>query len=76
MTEKKSKYLRELAESFVNVDWRVQDHLHARAAEIAGDMPNGDIPFVYGMLHEGAVLFKYAELVSAYEKVKEEADNA
>lgn len=78
MTEKKQHYMRELAESFVNLDWRVQDHLHETAARLAeeSDYDGNDIPFIYGVLHEGAVLYKYAQLVSDYEAAKEEADNA
>jgi|HubBroStandDraft_1064217.scaffolds.fasta_scaffold1159654_2 hypothetical protein len=65
-------YMREIAESFVNVDWDLETRLRDRTEEIGSDMPDTPLAVIYGVLREGAVLYKYNELVRTHEEAKRE----
>ena len=74
MNEKRN-YLHDIAESFVNLDWDLETRLRDRTEEIGADMPDTPLAVIYGILREGAVVFKFNELVRSYEDAKREADN-
>lgn len=74
MNEKKH-YLRELAESFVNLDWDLETRLRDRTEELANDMQHTPLGVIYGILREGAVIYKHNELIRSHEEAKQEADN-
>ena len=74
MTEKKH-YLYELAESFVNLDWDLETRLRDKTEEMAADMQHTPLGVIYAILREGAVLYKYNELIRTHEEAKREADN-
>jgi hypothetical protein len=74
LTEKKH-YLRDLAESFVNVDQELETRLRYSADCLGVDMPDTPLAVIYGILREGAVVYKFNELMRSYEEAKREADN-
>ena len=73
MTEKKH-YLYELAESFVNLDWDLETRLRDKTEEMAADMQHTPLGVIYGILREGAVLYKFNELIRTHEEAVLEAN--
>lgn len=69
------QYLRDLAEAFINVDHQLDAYLKGTADILGSENPDIPVAVIYGMLREGAVVFKYHELFRAYEAAKEEANN-
>ena len=72
MTGKKH-YLRDLAESFVNVDKDLETRLRYSADCLGADMPDTPLAVIYGILREGAVVYKFNELMRS--ETKQESDN-
>jgi hypothetical protein len=70
----KKHYLLELAESFVNLDWDLETRLRGRTEELGNDMPDTPLAVIYGILREGAVMYKHNELIRSSEEAKAEAE--
>jgi len=71
----KHQYMRDLAEAFINLDWQLEAYLKGSADILGSDMPDIPVAVIYGILREGAIVFKYHELERAHEAAKREADN-
>lgn len=69
---------RDVAQSFVNVDWELDKEFRKRAEEIVevSGLANGDHQrfLIYETLRVGAVMFKELELTRAHEEARQKAD--
>ena len=74
MNDKKYQYMREIAESFINLDHQLDAYLKGSADILGVELPDVPVAVIYGILREGAVVHKYHELIRTYEAAKREAD--